>query len=342
MPLFISSLLLTIAIVYIVIRLVSLGAFSDVGANTVGTYEALANPVGPEALQVDHDAQELYFISNNPCTCIPSNGAIYKLNLKQSGPQPELQQMTLADFKPHGLSYFKDESGKYLFTNNHRHDGTHTVEIFKILTDNTLTLQKTIASDMLTSPNDLVAISPTQFYVTIDGRAHDRTTRAIDTFLGRSTGSILFYDGKKFIEAVDNLSFPNGIALNRDFNTLLVGETISGNLVIYRIDENYQLQFVDNYHIGTGIDNISLDQDSHNVYVALHPNLFQLSKHMRNVDKLSASQVFEFNYQTKGLKLIFETDGTIVSGVSSAVIHDHFLYLGAVCDNVLIKLGLNR
>ena len=65
---------------------------------------------------------------------------------------------------------------------------------------------------------------------TNDGRAHDRTTRAIDAFLGRKTGSVLFYDGQKFKVAVDNLKFPNGISKNAKENLLAIGETLSGKL----------------------------------------------------------------------------------------------------------------
>ena len=336
------GLLLTISIIYTMFRLYSLGAFSDVEENALGKYEVLSDVDGPEALQVDHEAEVLYFINNNPCSAIPATGAIYKLNLKKSGLQPELQLVTLSDFHPHGLSYFKDENGIFLATNNHRQDGSHTVEIFKVLSDNTLEHLETISSDLLTSPNDLVAVSPRKFYVTIDGRSHDRTTRAIDTFLGRSTGSVLFYDGNKFIKAVDNLNFPNGIAINKHLNTLVIGETLSGKLVFYQIVENYALQYVDNLHIGVGIDNISFNKDFSNLYVSMHPNLLQLSKHMKNVDNPSASQVIEFNYRTKGLKRIFETDGRLISGVSASVFHNDCLYLGAVCDNVLLKVQLYK
>ena len=340
-PLFTAGFLLIISIIYTVYRLASLGAFSMVDENLPGPYEIKSQIDGPEALQVDHEAEVLYFISNTPCLNNPEMGAIYNLDLI-SGLQSELQQDSLADFQPHGLSFFKDDTGRYLFTNNHRLDGTHTIEIFKILDRNTLKHLQTIASAMLTSPNDLLAVSPNQFYVTIDGRAHDRNTRAWDTFLGRSTGSVLFYDGKQLKTVVDNLHFPNGISYNKDYNSLAIGETLAGNIVFYRIVDNHQLQYVDKYHIGVGIDNISFSHNSEKLYAAMHPNLLQLSKHMKNVDNLSGSQVVELNYLTKGLEVIFRDNGQLISGASSAVMHNDQLYIGAVCDNVLLMVSLDE
>lgn len=341
--LFTSILVLLILVGYTVFRLNALGVFVEIQDKPKGNYTVIAEVPGPEALYLDREDGILYFISNNPCEQYGVVGHIYYLQLDDSNQEAHAFALEHPkDFHPHGLSYFRDKRGeKYLFTNNHRKNGSHTVEIFKIVEENLLQHQITITGPELTSPNDLAAVGPKQFYVTNDGRAHDRGTRSIDTFLGRKTGNVLLYDGKKFIKVVDNLYFPNGIAFNSNTNELIVGETLSGRLIIYQWDEVGKIRNVDNFFIGSGIDNIHLDEQGQ-LLVAVHPNLLALSRHMNNVDKSSPAQVFKVNYKTKGLKLLFQHDGTLISGVSAAVSYQGNLYLGAVCDNKLLKLRIDN
>lgn len=338
-----TGLLLAILSIYTGVRFKSLGAFVEVKDSFVGIYTVAAEVPGPEALQLDRETGTLYFISNNPCVGPNPRGGIYYLKL--DSPKALAHSFKFdhpVDFHPHGLSFFRDkQKKKYLFTNNHRDDGSHTVEIFSITAGDNLEHEITISSNELTSPNDLVAVGPRQFYVTNDGRYHDQTTRSMDTFLGRKTGNVLFYDGNAFKTIVDNLHFPNGIAFDSRTSSLIVGETLSGNLIIYRLDDYNLIQSVDNFFIGTGIDNLSLEEAG-SILVAVHPNLWALSRHMKSLDKQSPSQVFRINYQTKGLKLLYQHDGSIISAVSTAVSYKDNLFLGVVCDNKLLKLKINN
>ena len=338
-----TGLLLAILSIYTGLRFKSLGAFVEVKDSFEGIYTVVAEVPGPEALQLDRETGTLYFISNNPCAGQKPRGSIYYLKL--DSPNAIAHPLKFdhpKDFHPHGLSFFRDkQKKKYLFTNNHRDDGSHTVEIFSITAGDNLEHQITISGNELTSPNDLVAVGPRQFYVTNDGRSHDCRIRSIDTFLARKTGNVLYYDGREFIEVVDNLHFPNGIAFDIKTSSLIVGETLSGNIIIYRLDDNNIIQSVDNFFIGTGIDNLSLEEAG-SILVAVHPNLWALSQHMKSIDKQSPSQVFRVNYQTKGLKLLYQHDGSIISAVSTAVSYKDNLFLGVVCDKKLLKLKINN
>jgi arylesterase/paraoxonase len=302
----------------------------------------VAEVPGPEALQLDREERILYFISNNPCAGQNPRGGIYSLKLDSPNAIAHpLKFEYPKDFHPHGLSFFRDQQKEYLFTNNHRDDGSHTVEIFNIIDGDILEHEITISGDDLTSPNDLVAVGPKQFYVTNDGRSHDRIIRSMDTFLGRKTGNVLFYDGHHFTEVVDNLHFPNGIAINRQSNELIVGETLSGMLKVYQILESGQLGNVDNFFLDTGIDNISIDEHGQ-LWVAIHPNLWALSKHMRNTQTHSPVQVYSITNRPYIKKLEYHDSGILLSGLSAAISVDGNLYLGAVCDNKLLKCTINN
>jgi len=334
-----TGLLLVILSVFTGVRFKSLGAFVEVKDRFEGICKVVAEVPGPEALQLDREEGILYFISNNPCTGLNPRGSIYFLKL--DSPNALARQFKFhqpKDFHPHGLSFFRDQQGKkHLFTNNHREDGSHTVEIFMVTGAGELSHEITISGTELTSPNDLVAVGFRKFYVTNDGRSHDRTIRSIDTFLGRKTGNVMFYNGTEFIKVVDNLYFPNGIAFNRGSNQLFVGETLSGMLKMYQIAAEGTLEHVDNFFIGIGIDNINIDELGQ-LWVALHPNLWALSNHMKNTNKLSPAQVYKVNYRSKGKILIYKETGALLSGVSAAISYNDDLYLGAVCDRKLVRL----
>jgi len=356
-----TGLLLVILSVYTGVRFKSLGAFVEVKDRFEGICKVVAEVPGPEALQLDREEGILYFISNNPCTGPNPRGGIYFLKL--DNPNALAHQFKFdqpKDFHPHGLSFLRDrgpkptpsgvafdictkatardhQGKKYLFTNNHREDGSHTVEIFMVTGAGELSHEITISGTELTSPNDLVAVGSRQFYVTNDGRSHDGTIRSIDTFLGRKTGNVMFYNGTEFIKVVDNLYFPNGIAFNRGSNQLFVSETLSGMLKMYQIADEGSLEHVDNFFIGIGIDNINIDELGQ-LWVALHPNLWALSNHMKNTNKLSPAQVYKVNYRSKGKKLIYKETGALLSGVSAAISYNDDLYLGAVCDRKLVRL----
>jgi len=326
---------------YIVIKLHSLGVFTKIGPENNPKVEVLATVPGPEDLEIDREQGILFFISNDPCAGFPEPGGIFYLYLNSNALQAvEFQFESPQDFHPHGLSYFRENHHQYLFTNNHRTDGTHTVEIFKISGDNRLEHQLTVKGPELTSPNDLAAAGPRQFYVTNDGRSHDRFTRSVDTFLGRKTGNILFYDGNKFIKVVDNLFFPNGIALNSERNELYAAETLSGKIYSYQLAGNYHLQNVDNFYIQKGIDNINLDAEG-DLIASIHPNLWALSRHMQDPQKRSPSRVIHIDSDSKRIQMLYQHSGTEISGVSSAVSYNGSLYLGAVCDHKLVKLTID-
>ncbi len=337
--------LILITAAYCMVRLTSLGAFNHVETNILPSVTVLAKVPGPEDLEINPKDNLLYFISSNPCAEDPERGGIYWIDLKQQPPQvhPFAFDQPL-DFHPHGLSYFAEGDSQYLFTNNHRSDGTHSVEIFRIAADQQLEQLEhleSITGPALTSPNDLVAVGPRSFFVTNDGRAHDRLTRSIDTFLGLKSGKVLFYDGQRFLSAVDNLSFPNGIALDLAKNRIMVAETLSGYVSTYQLLENNSIKQLDSFYVGVGIDNISTTE-SGGLIIAIHPNLWKLSRHMKDPDRSAYSKVVQIDLASKNQQILYQQSGEQISGVSAAVEFRGSLYMGAVCDPLLLHMEIRN
>ena len=334
-----TSLLLLVIIpasVYSVVRLRALGAFY-IAEDGLSQWNVIQKQVpGPEAIQLDHDSGMLYFISHEFCSSNPEPGTIYYLDLNQDTLEPlEFSISGPEDFHPHGLSYFKSSSAmQYLFTNNHRKDGTHTVEVFEIVNPARLKHISTVQSDLLTSPNDLVAVSPNQFYITNDGRSHNTSSRAIDAFFNIRGGQVLFYDGDKLKVVVDRLNFPNGITYHQASMRLFVAESLSGQISTYYRLENNRLQPGNSISLATGIDNLSLNGNQ--LVLASHPNLLALSKYKKNQDYASPSVVYSLSLDLAKSEVIFESSGESISGVSAAVRYRQYLILGNVCRGLMI------
>ena len=338
----VAGVLLLIAGGYTMVRLTSLGAFSQIEDTAALPVKVIAEIPGPEDLELNHDSGVLYFISSKPCSENPGRGGVYFIDLNQDTRQAMAFEFERPlDFHPHGLSYLHQGDSQYLFTNNHRSDGTHSVEIFRITKDHQLEHLESITDPLLTSPNDLVAIGPRSFYVTNDGRAHDRFTRSVDTFLGRKTGKVLFFDGQQFITVVDNLNFPNGIALDTNSKQVFVAETLSGYVNTYQVVDENQLRLVDSYFAGVGIDNINVTPNGLLV-AAIHPNLLALSKHMKGSAKPSPSKVVQIDVVSGVQSILYQHNGEAVSGISAAIPYQGLLFLGAVCDPTLLELEITN
>lgn len=285
---------------------------------------------------LDSDSGMLYFISNDFCNPGPPSGTLYYLDLNQE--THELHEFSIngpQDFHPHGISYFKHPNAtRYLFTNNHRADGTHTVEVFELIGRGKLKHRSTVRSDLLTSPNDLVAISPNQFYVTNDGRSHESSIRAIDAFFNRNTGQVLFYDGYKLKVVVDGLKFPNGITYHQSSRRLFVAESLGRRIAAFQRLEDNRLQPSNSLSLAVGIDNISIQDNK--LLLASHPNLLALSKYKKRQNHPSPSVVYNVDLDLTNPEIIFQSSGESFSGISSAVRYGQYLVLGNVCNGLLI------
>jgi hypothetical protein len=151
----------------------------------------------------------------------------------------------------------------------------------------------------------------------------------------------LFFDGQQFITAVDNLNFPNGIALDTNSKQVFVAETLSGYINIYQVVDENQLRLLDSYFAGVGIDNINVTPNGF-VVAAIHPNLWALSKHMKGSPKGSPSKVVQIDLILGVQSILYQNNGGGISGISSAIPYQGLLFLGAVCDPTLLELEITN
>lgn len=71
-----------------------------------------------------------------------------------------------------------------------------------------------------------------------------------------------------------------------------------------------------------------------------HIKPFKFIKHTKDPANYSPVEVYLVNPENGASETLFRTDGSLISGGSTAVIFDHHLYLSQVFDPFLLKVKL--
>lgn len=273
----------------------------------------------------------LYSYENKDLNSLQGNIYFYDLNNSSSSPLNMTENLNF-EFHPHGIStYLNDENNLYLSVVNHTSKGDF-IEIFYY---NNIELKhlKTISSPLLASPNDIVLINESQFYVTNDHGFNKPFLKLFEDYLQMSKSNILFYNGLDFIEVVTDLQMANGINISRDKKTVYCAETIGQKLNVYRRNQlDNSLSLVESIELDSGLDNIEIDLNG-NLYIGSHPKLFDFVKHAKDKTHLSPSQIFKISSDYSVIDEIFLSDGVDISASTVGAFYNNILLIGAVFDN---------
>jgi len=273
----------------------------------------------------------LYSYENKDLNSLQGNIYFYDLNNSSSSPLNMTEKLNF-EFHPHGIStYLNDENNLYLSVVNHTSKGDF-IEIFYY---NNIELKhlKTISSPLLVSPNDIVLINESQFYVTNDHGFNKPFLKLFEDYLQMSKSNILFYNGLDFIEVVTDLQMANGINISRDKKTVYCAETIGQKLNVYRRNQlDNSLSLTKSIELDSGLDNIEIDLNG-NLYIGSHPKLFDFVKHAKDKTHLSPSQIFKISSDYSVIDEIFLSDGVDISASTVGAFYNNILLIGAVFDN---------
>jgi len=157
--------------------------------------------------------------------------------------------------------------------------------------------------------NDIVAINTHSFYITKSNYYDpDSILGFAEAFLKRPwvgvqfcnfTLSSVYKVGKQQAKGrgrcetiVDGLVYANGINKNNDdASIIMVTQTLREVLSFYRRHQNGSLELVHQSPLPIGCDNIDVDEQSGEAYIACHPQLLKFTSHAFNHAVLSPSQV---------------------------------------------------
>lgn len=333
-PAFIGLILYLVADV-----LIAAGTFKTIEPHFNGTIEKIDLTVaGPEDIAVDQSSG-LAFLScddRRKNSDYPGSipGAILILDLQDSLRRlRNVTPPTLTDFHPHGISLFKTPDNRIiLFAISHRvTEPLHVVERFEWRNDSLVHLESISDVELMTSPNDLTATGERSFYITNDHFYPDGLGRILEEYLQRAISFVNYYDGVSFKKVADGISYANGIQVSPDQKTVYVASVTGRKVLIYTRKSDHTLEFKDEIHTKTGVDNIDLDENG-NLLIGCHPQLLKFVAHGEDPSNFSPSQVIRINVRDKSIEELFLNDGQVYSGSTVAAPYRNTLLVGSVFE----------
>lgn len=335
----ISGVVLLVLAGYVGYILNLAGTFRDVRPHFAGECRKVPGIIGAEDITIHPNGQYAYISAYDRRAVVfegkASDGGLYRYDLQQPNTRPErLDTSPLTDFQPHGISlYVSPEGQESLFVVNHAH-GTDTLEIFDIK-EGQLQHRTTLRNNLLVSPNDVVAFSATQAYVTNDHGFSELGGHALEDYLRLPLASVVLVDGKNMTPVVQGLHYANGVQLSPDGRTLYVAATTGTGIHVYDRDpDSLTLKWRADIPLETGPDNIEVEP-SGRLWVGAHPKLLAFTEHARDAAKRSPSQVLSILPQADGsfdVEEVYLDTGEQLSGSSVAAVYGKRLLIGPVFD----------
>ncbi len=315
------------------------GEFKTLKPHFSGQCRKVGGVIGAEDITI-HPQTGVAFISASDRRALwrgeSTQGTIYAYDLKSATPQ--LKNLTTTfnqELHPHGISLYIGENGETsLFVVNHRRDGEH-LEIFDYR-DSTLIHRESIRGELMTSPNDVVAVGPRRFYVTNDHGNVSALGRTAEEYLQLARAYVLYYDGQAFKKMAENIAYANGINVSHDGKTVYVAACVGLKINVYDRDvATGALQLKNEIGLGTGVDNIELDAAG-NLWVAAHPQLLTFTRHAKDAAKRSPSEILKISFMSNGdykVDQIYLNNGDEISGSSVGAVFDDKLLVGSVFED---------
>jgi hypothetical protein len=290
---------------------------------------------GPEDIVHDVTNNRILISCSERRTGYPAHGEIWQMPVGQdtSFILPRTNFPAGVPFRPHGFDLQTVHGILYLYVINHYGDEDHTTAIdrFIVFADR-LEYEKSYLHPLQISPNDLTVLADGSFYYSND----QGSSNILDLVTKPYSGSVAYCDGISTWKKVDSgIAYPNG--LYNENGKLYVATSRNKALYKYDITGGGSLQNRILLNSIDGMDNIIAHEDE--LIIAVHPDILKFVALSFAPEKLSPCKTYSINKNTGSAKLLFDTDGSMVSGVSTSLIIGHDLYMGQVFSNYLLKIS---
>lgn len=332
-----------VALFFVVRWDLAAGYFSHFDPISPAACRVLASVPGPEDFEIDTAHKVMLISATDRHAAKPAaSDGIYFVKLDAPGAPVRLAG-TPPDFHPHGISLYQGPGEETLFVVNHHANGRSSVETFGVsYADGTPTLAplSTVAGGLLVSPNDIVAVNPSQFYVTNDHVTRTALGRFAEDYLLWPHADVLYFNGSAFHIAIQRIAFPNGVLVTPDGSHLYVTATNERRLLAFSLETfTGNLAEIGSLSLPARPDNISRAPNG-DLIIAAHPSLTQVHAFQRDASKPSPSVVFRVHLGANGAPqsydTIFADDGQEIGASSSAAIRDGHLFIGSVLDKKIL------
>lgn len=237
-----------------------------------------------------------------------------------------------ANFRPHGISVYRDEDHARLFVISHP-DDEHHVLIFDIAEDGALTHVRTVSDPAIYWPNDLAAVGPEQFYVSNSSYFGDNPLGVFEALLGLPLTNLVFFDGQSASEAAGGLVYGNGVQVSADGTRIYAANFIGQKLNVYDRDPSTNaLTKVETWRAPFGLDNVELDENG-DVWIAGNTETFSFLDHQADPNARAPSKAVRFDAETGDWTSVFYSSGEDIDSASVITPVGDQMILGAVFDS---------
>ncbi|KAI8585838.1 hypothetical protein BDZ88DRAFT_431409 [Geranomyces variabilis] len=192
----------------------------------------------------------------------------------------------LASFHPHGLKTLAQADGStLLFVVNHRtqvpYDPAGLYSVVEVLKYDrkvsTTSLQhiRTIQDPLIWTPNNLVPISATSFYVSNDHQNRDGVARSIEEYTQQPTSWITYCDFSSLTSSVSCMKAAEGLrganGMNTDGSLVWANEALGGDIVGFTQNVDNTLTISKRINLDYLPDNLSFEPTTRSFTAAGHP-----------------------------------------------------------------------
>lgn len=250
------------------------------------------------------------------------------------------------DFRPLALSLYRSADGQSLLALGRRAAGDFSVAVFDIETvEGTVKLTEVgrITGDVLTDPRDLVAVDHDRFYVVNGHAGRTALGRWLDDVFLLPRADLLYFDGMKFVTAVEGLSSPAGAALSKDGRHLYVSESYPRLLLAFARDPlTGELKNDGRLAVPSGLEKISPAPDG-SLWVAGQPKPLEEDRFRDDPSRPAPSQVFRVgldNGEPGSAALIYSNEGDEIGAAGVAAVAGKHLLIGSALDGKMLDCAL--
>jgi len=246
---------------------------------------------------------------------------------------PRMNEPEGLHFRPHGICL----DGNLLYVISHEKEPDyHPVLVYRVHGIE-LDFVDLIHTDHQHSPNALITGPDGEIYLVNDsGKRGSLMEKALKLKRASVEKLAKNSDGKWEAEMVaDKLGYPAGI--NRIGDQLYVGDAVLHKIHVFQITPE-GLSPVGEIEKLKGNDNIRIYKDQ--LLTPGHVKPLKFVKHAKNPEKKSPVDVFLVDPATGNHSVLYSTDGSTISGGSTALIFGKHLYICQVFDPWILRVEL--
>ncbi len=267
-------------------------------------------------------------------------GAIWAVPVSPDGPGVPYAMTLVRDtgrkLHPVGISLVQDGGGQFLFVVN-RDDkkGYRAIEVFRVDGDRLELQGEPLVSEHLTSPNDVLAVSRGECYVSNDSGSRKAWLAAAEKILRIPRGNVVHHGPEGWSVAAPSVLFANGLALSRNGDRLFVAAFLEKRIRVYSrrpdgsLDPGFRTIDLPSYP-----DNLLWEAEGRLV-VACARNSLALARHISSPSKPSPSDVFRLDVGASPVRSERLCPDAVqeISGASTALVIGNRLYVSHLIGN---------